>query len=85
MSYVSKEFADFLTKTLGAFKKKGMLEGAGEEGNEQIDSALKQLAKVKTGIASVLTSDEKGILISQRSVQNIEQEMAETLELLKTK
>lgn len=85
MSYVSKEFADFLTKTLGAFKKKGMLEGAGEEGNEQIDSALKQLSKVKTGIASVLTSDEKGILISQRSVQNIEQEMAETLELLKTK
>ena len=85
MTYVSKDFADFLTKTLGTFKKKGMLEGAGEEGNEQIDSALEQLAKVKTGIASVLTSDEKGILISQRSVQNIEQEMAETLELLKTK
>ncbi len=85
MSYVSKEFADFLTKTLGAFKKKGMLEAAGEEGNEQIDSALEQLSKVKTGIASVLTSDVKGILISQRGVQNIEQEMAETLELLKTK
>ncbi len=85
MSYVSKDFADFLTKTLGSFKEKGMLEGAGEDGKAQIESALEQLAKVKTGMASVLTSDAKGILMSSRDVQNIEEEMAEVLELLKTK
>lgn len=84
MTYMSKDFADFLTKTLDTFKKNGMLEGAGEEANEQIDNALEQLAKVKTGAAQVLSSDENGILISERNVQNIEQQMAETLKLLQS-
>jgi hypothetical protein len=85
MTYMSKDFATFLIKTLGTLKDGGMMEAAGEEANTQIDNALKQLLKVKTGAAQVISTDAEGILLSDRNVQNIEQQMAEAMELLKTK
>ena len=84
MTYLSKDFATFLTQTIGKLKEGGMLENAGEEANAQIDNALKQFAKVKNGTAQVISTDAEGILLSERNVQNIEQQMAETLKLLKT-
>ena len=85
MTYMSKGFTTLLTQTLGTLKEGGMLEGAGEEANTQIDNALEQLAKVQNGVAQVISTDAEGILLTERNVQNIEQQMTETLELLKTK
>ncbi|MEO1857741.1 MAG: hypothetical protein ABGY95_10325 [Rubritalea sp.] len=85
MTYMSKDFATFLTQTIGTFKEGGMLENAGEDANAQIDNALEQLAKIQNGAAQVISADTEGILLSERNVQNIEQQMAEALKLLETK
>lgn len=85
MTYMSKDFATFLTQTLTTFKSGGMLEEAGEEAKTQIDNALEQLAKVKNGAAQVISTDAVGILLSERNVQNIEQQMAEAMKLINEK
>ena len=85
MTYMSKDFATFLTQTLTTFKSGGMLEEAGEEAKTQIDNALEQLAKVKNGAAQVISTDADGILLSERNVQNIEQQMAEAMKLINEK
>ncbi|MFC4995004.1 hypothetical protein [Rubritalea tangerina] len=85
MTYVSKGFANFLFNALGELKTKGMLDEAGDEANEQIDLALAQLNKVQTGMAQVISTDANGILLSERNVKNIEEQMKEGLKLLETK
>ena len=82
MTYMSQSFATLLTQTLTTFKDGGMLEAAGEDANTQIDSAIKQLAKVKNGTAQVISTDADGILLSERGVQNIEQQMVETMKMI---
>ena len=82
MTYMSQSFASLLTQTLTTVKAGGMLEAAGEDANTQIDNALKQLAKVKNGTAQVISTDADGILLSERGVQNIEQQMVEAMKMI---
>lgn len=77
MTYMSKDLATFLGKTMGDLKEKGMLDGADENAQSQIDTGLAQLAKVNKGAAQVLSADATGLFFAERGVQNIEQQMAE--------
>lgn len=77
MSYMSKDFADFFSKTVGDLKEKGMLDGVDSATKAQLDSGLSQLANVQKGAAQVISLDSSGASIAERGVQNIEQGLAE--------
>ena len=77
MSYMSKDFATFISKTVGDLKEKGMLDSVDAAAKTQLDSGLAQLSKVSKGAAQVVSADSTGVSVAERGVQNIEQGLAE--------
>lgn len=81
MTYVSKDFYNFFGKSLlGVLEQQGLMEMADEATKLQIEKAKKQMNKVENGTAQVITADASGLLLSERGVQNIEQQFADALE-----
>ncbi len=77
LTYMSKDFANFLTTTIEGLKKQTMLEAANDTTKSQVDFVLKQLGNVQKGAAQVVSIDSKGVFIAERNVQNIDQQMTE--------
>lgn len=75
MSYVSKDFADFLVGIIEDNMPAELLEE-----NAEMQEALKQLKAVKTGLLSIFTRDAEGLLISARSSESFEESMEQAFE-----
>lgn len=82
MTYASKEFYEFFVSSMANLQETGMLDGADEVAKAQLDTALKDAAKIQTGAAQVISKNSNGVLFSERGVQNIEQKMAELVKAL---
>lgn len=84
MTYMSKDFVNLVKDFLDKPIVKEGLEGAAPEIKDSVAESLKQIDKVQTGFGQVISTNANGILLSERNVMNIEQQMTEAMKQLES-